>query len=108
MKIITLIINCIIIQECLNIIPFDLKEGIKYIGVNDDYHHYHTTIEGPNPVPNGISYNSYLIKDEKIAIMDTIDKRKTDEWLENLEKALEGRKPDYILVQHMEPDHSGN
>ena len=108
MKVITLIINCIIIQECLNIIPFDLKEGIKYIGVNDDYHHYHTTIEGPNPVPNGAAYNSYVIIDEKILIVDGIHDFYQKQWLENLEKALEGRKPDYILVQHMEPDHSGN
>ena len=59
-------------------------------------------------VPNGISYNSYLIKDEQIAIMDTIDKRKTDEWFDNLEKALEGRKPDYLVISHLEPDHAYN
>ncbi|MBR5541052.1 MAG: FprA family A-type flavoprotein [Bacteroides sp.] len=78
---------------------------IKYIGVDD------TTIdlfESQYIVPNGISYNSYLIMDEKIAIMDTVDKRKGDEWFDNLEEGLEGRTPDYLIVQHMEPDHSGN
>ena len=78
---------------------------IKYIGVDD------TTLdlfESQYMVPNGISYNSYLIIDEKIAIMDTVDKRKTDEWFNNLEEGLEGRTPDYLIVQHMEPDHSGN
>ena len=59
-------------------------------------------------VPNGISYNSYLIKDEKTTIMDTIDKRKTDEWLENLENALQGEKPEYLVISHLEPDHAYN
>ena len=78
---------------------------IKYIGVDD------TTIdlfESQYIVPNGISYNSYLIMDEKIAIMDTADKRKGEEWFANLEEGLEGRTPDYLIVQHMEPDHAGN
>ena len=82
-----------------------VTENIKYIGVDD------TTIdlfESQYVVPNGISYNSYLIMDEKIAIMDTVDFRKSEEWFVNLEEALEGRIPDYLVVQHMEPDHSGN
>ena len=83
----------------------NVTETIKYIGVDD------TTIdlfESQYIVPNGISYNSYLIKDEKIAIMDTVDLRKGEEWFTNLEEALEGRTPDYLVVQHMEPDHAGN
>ena len=82
-----------------------VTENIKYIGVDD------TTIdlfESQYVVPNSISYNSYLIMDEKIAIMDTVDFRKSEEWFVNLEEALEGRIPDYLVVQHMEPDHSGN
>ena len=84
---------------------FNVTEKIKYIGVDD------TTIdlfESQYIVPNGISYNSYLIMDEKIAIMDTADKRKSEEWFTNLEESLEGRTPDYLIVQHMEPDHAGN
>ena len=83
----------------------NVTETIKYIGVDD------TTIdlfESQYIVPNGISYNSYLIMDEKIAIMDTVDLRKGEEWFTNLEEALEGRTPDYLVVQHMEPDHAGN
>ena len=83
----------------------NVTDQIKYIGVDD------TTIdlfEIQYIVPNGISYNSYLIVDEKIAIMDTVDKRKGEEWFANLDAALEGRTPDYLVVQHMEPDHSGN
>ena len=83
----------------------NVTETIKYIGVDD------TTIdlfESQYIVPNGISYNSYLIKDEKIAIMDTVDLRKGEEWFANLEEALEGRTPNYLVVQHMEPDHAGN
>ena len=84
---------------------FNVTEKIRYIGVDD------TTIdlfESQYIVPNGISYNSYLIMDEKIAIMDTADKRKSEEWFTNLEEGLEGRTPDYLVVQHMEPDHAGN
>ena len=84
---------------------FNVTDQIKYIGVDD------TTIdlfESQYIVPNGISYNSYLIVDEKIAIMDTVDLRKGEEWFANLEEVLEGRTPDYLVVQHMEPDHSGN
>ena len=83
----------------------NITKTIRYIGVDD------TTIdlfESQYIVPNGISYNSYLIVDEKIAIMDTVDRRKSDEWWANLEEALEGRTPDYLVVQHMEPDHAGN
>ena len=84
---------------------FNVTEKIRYIGVDD------TTIdlfESQYIVPNGISYNSYLIMDEKIAIMDTADKRKSEEWFANLEEGLEGRTPDYLVLQHMEPDHAGN
>ena len=83
----------------------NVTERIKYIGVDD------TTIdlfESQYIVPNGISYNSYLITDEKVAIMDTVDLCKSDDWWANLEEALEGRTPDYLIVQHMEPDHAGN
>ena len=83
----------------------NVTETIKYIGVDD------TTIdlfESQYIVPNGISYNSYLIMDEKSAIMDTVDLRKGEEWFANLEEALEGRTPHYLVVQHMEPDHAGN
>jgi flavorubredoxin/flavin reductase (DIM6/NTAB) family NADH-FMN oxidoreductase RutF len=82
-----------------------ITNDIIYIGVND---HKIDLFEGQYVVPNGMAYNSYLIRDEKIAIMDTVDKNFTHEWLDNLEKALDGRKPDYLVVQHMEPDHSAN
>lgn len=92
------------------------KEGIKmkdvkisndiiYIGADDKDI---DLFENQYKVPNGISYNSYVIMDEKIAIMETIDRRKTDEWLESLEKALNGRKPDYLIISHLEPDHAYN
>ena len=77
-----------------------ISDSIKYIGVDDK------TIdlfESQYLVPNGISYNSYLIVDEKVAIMDTVDKRKTDEWLENLDRELNGRTPDYLVISHLEP-----
>lgn len=80
-----------------------ITKNIRYIGVDD------TTLdlfEGQYIIPNGISYNSYLILDEKVAIMDTVDARKAKEWWENLEAALDGRTPDYLVVQHMEPDHA--
>ena len=82
-----------------------ITKDIKYIGVND---HQVDLFEGQYVVPNGMAYNSYAIMDEKIAIMDTVDKNFSHEWLDNLQKALEGRKPDYLIVQHMEPDHSAN
>ncbi len=77
---------------------------IKYVGVDDlDI----DLFESQYDVPEGMSYNSYVILDDKVAVMDTVDARKAGEWLENLEEALAGRKPDYLVVQHMEPDHSG-
>ena len=82
-----------------------ISEDIIYIGADDK------TIdlfESQYIVPNGVSYNSYLIKDEKNVIMDTIDRRKTDEWCENLEKALNSEKPDYLVISHLEPDHAYN
>lgn len=82
-----------------------ISNDIKYIGVND---HNIDLFEGQYIVPNGMAYNSYAIIDEKIAIMDTVDVGFTDEWLENVRNVLENRKPDYLIVQHMEPDHSAN
>ena len=82
-----------------------ITKDIRYIGVND---HQIDLFEGQYLVPNGISYNSYAIMDEKIAIMDTVDKNFTHQWLDNIETVLDGRKPDYLVVHHMEPDHSAN
>ena len=82
-----------------------ISNDIKYIGVND---HQVDLFEGQYVVPNGMAYNSYVIIDEKIAVMDTVDANFTEEWLSNLENALEGRTPDYLIVQHMEPDHAAN
>ena len=82
-----------------------INKDVVYIGVND---HQVDLFEGQYVVPNGMSYNSYMIIDEKIAIMDTVDIHFTHEWLDNIEHALNGRKPDYLIVQHMEPDHSAN
>ena len=82
-----------------------ITNDIKYIGVND---HEVDLFEGQYIVPNGMAYNSYAIIDEKIAIMDSVDLNFKDEWLSNIEAALDGRKPDYLIVQHMEPDHSAN
>ena len=82
-----------------------ITNSIKYIGVFDDKV---DLFEGQYNVPEGISYNSYAIIDEKIAIMDTVDAAFGEEWLGNIEKALEGRRPDFLIVQHMEPDHSAN
>ena len=82
-----------------------ITNDIKYIGVND---HSIDLFEGQYIVPNGIAYNSYVILDEKIAVMDTVDKNFTEEWLGKLQTVLEGRQPDYLIVQHMEPDHSAN
>ena len=78
---------------------------IKYIGVND---HNIDLFEGQYVVPNGMAYNSYIIEDEKIAIMDTVDANFKDEWFENIKRELGDRTPDYLIVQHMEPDHSAN
>ena len=82
-----------------------ITNDIKYIGVND---HNIDLFEGQYVVPNGMSYNSYAIMDEKIAIMDTVDQNFTHEWLDNIQNVLGKRKPDYLIVQHMEPDHSAN
>ena len=82
-----------------------ITNDIRYIGVND---HKVDLFEGQYVVPNGMSYNSYAILDEKVAIMDTVDQNFTEQWLGNIETALEGRKPDYLVVHHMEPDHSAN
>ncbi len=82
-----------------------ITNDIKYIGVND---HEIDLFEGQYVVENGMAYNSYLIKDEKIAVMDSVDIRFAKEWMENLQKELDGRKPDYLIVQHMEPDHSAS
>ena len=82
-----------------------ITEDVKYIGVND---HSTDLFEGQFDVPDGIAYNSYVIKDEKIAVTDTADKNFKDEWFSNLEKVLDGKEPDYLIVHHMEPDHSAN
>lgn len=82
-----------------------VSDSVRYIGADD------TTIdlfEGQYPVPNGVSYNSYVILDEKIAVMDTVDRRATEVWLEKLDAELQGRKPDYLVIQHLEPDHAGS
>ena len=79
-----------------------ITDTIRYAGVND---HQIDLFEGQYKVPNGMAYNSYVILDEKIAVMDTVDANFTHEWLDNLDRILEGRKPDYLIVQHMEPDH---
>ena len=82
-----------------------ITRDIRYIGVND---HEIDLFEGLYTVPNGMAYNSYAIMDEKIAIMDSVDRNFGKTWLRNIESALEGRKPDYLVIQHMEPDHSAN
>ena len=82
-----------------------VTDTIKYVGVND---HDIDLFEGQYVVPLGMAYNSYVILDEKIVVMDTVDARFTDEWLGNIKKVLGSRKPDYLVVQHMEPDHSAN
>ena len=82
-----------------------MKENIKYIGCDDAQQ---DLFESQYVTPEGMCYNSYLILDEKVAVMDSVDPRKTKEWMQNLSAALEGRTPDYLIVQHMEPDHSGS
>ena len=82
-----------------------ISDDILYIGVDDgDLDLFESQYE----VPNGVSYNSYLIIDDKIAVMDTADTKVSEKWLSNLEKALGGRKPDYLVISHLEPDHAGN
>lgn len=82
-----------------------ITNDIRYVGVND---HQVDLFEGQYVVPNGMAYNSYVILDEKIAVMDTVDRNFTHEWLDNIQNVLAGRKPDYLVIQHMEPDHSAN
>ena len=82
-----------------------ITEGIYYVGVND---HEVTVFEGQYHVPNGMAYNSYVILDEKIAVMDTVDEAFGQQWVANVDGVLQGRKPDYLVVQHMEPDHGGS
>lgn len=82
-----------------------ITDGIYYVGVND---HKVDLFEGQYPVPNGMAYNSYVIMDEKIAVMDTVDVHFGGEWLKNLDGTLNGKTPDYLIVHHMEPDHSAN
>ncbi len=84
---------------------FDVEKDVFYVGVND---HSVDLFEGMYCVPDGISYNSYVIADEKVAVLDTVDAAFGAEWLENIRKALGGRQPDYLVVHHMEPDHSAN
>lgn len=83
----------------------NISDAIKYIGVDDKDI---DLFESQYIVPNGISYNSYVILDEKICVLDTVDKRKTDEWVANLENALDGKTPDYLIINHLEPDHASN
>ena len=82
-----------------------ISNEILYVGVND---HEIDLFEGQYVVPNGMAYNSYLIVDEKVVVMDSVDRGFTAEWLDNIDKALDGKAPDYLIVQHMEPDHSGS
>lgn len=82
-----------------------ISEAVKYVGADDKDL---DLFESQYVIPNGVSYNSYVILDEKIAVMDTIDTRKTEEWKENLERVLDGRTPDYLIVSHLEPDHAGS
>jgi len=82
-----------------------VSDSVAYVGVDD------TTLdlfESQYKIPYGVSYNSYIIFDEKIAVMDTVDPRGTDEWLANVRAVLNGRRPDYLVVQHLEPDHAGS
>ena len=83
----------------------EISKDIKYVGVND---HEIDLFEGQYDVPNGMAYNSYVVLDNKIAVFDTVDERFAGEWLENIDAVLGGRLPDYLIVQHMEPDHSGS
>lgn len=82
-----------------------ISDAVQYVGVDD---HDIDLFESQYIVPNGVSYNSYVILDEKIAVMDTVDKRKTAEWFENLKNVLGDKQPDYLIVSHLEPDHAGN
>ena len=83
----------------------EISDSIRYIGANDDEL---KIFENQYNLPNGMAYNSYLIKDEKVVVMDTIDRRKTETWLQNLENELQGRNIDYLVISHLEPDHAGS
>ena len=83
----------------------EITKDILYVGVND---HLVDLFEGQYDVPNGMAYNSYLICDDKVAVMDSVDAHFTDEWITKIAAALGERTPDYLVVQHMEPDHSGS
>ena len=82
-----------------------VTDSIIYVGVND---HDVDLFEGQYVVPNGMAYNSYVILDDRNVVVDTVDKTKTDEWMGNVRQALGGKQPDYLLIQHMEPDHAGS
>ena len=82
----------------------EIKEGIYWIGVNDRRTHI---FENYWPIPKGVAYNSYLIADEKVAVIDTIERSKMDDYVDNIQSVLGGRKVDYLIVNHMEPDHTG-
>ena len=82
-----------------------ISKSVKYVGVND---HEVDLFEGQYVVPNGMAYNSYVIIDEKIAVFDSVSQGFGEQWLNNIENAIENREPDYLIVQHMEPDHSAN
>ena len=82
-----------------------ISDAIQYVGAND---HEIDLFESQYVVPNGISYNSYVILDEKIAVMDTVDWRATEEWFSNVENMLNGKTPDYLVISHLEPDHASN
>ena len=82
-----------------------MTDSIRYVGVND---HDVDLFEGQYVVPNGMAYNSYVILDEKVAILDTVDHHKCAEFLDNLDAALAGRKPDYLIIHHIEPDHASS
>ena len=83
----------------------EISKSVKYVGVNDKEI---DLFEGQYDVPNGMSYNSYIIIDKKVAVFDSVDENFADEWLQNIESTLGDRSPDYLIVQHMEPDHSGS
>lgn len=83
----------------------EITKDIRYVGVND---HQVDLFEGQYVVPNGMAYNSYVVMDDKTAVFDTVDARFTHQWLDNLQNVLDGRQPDYLIVQHMEPDHSAS
>ena len=82
----------------------NFSDSIKFVGVDD---REIDLFEGQYKVPDGVSYNSYVIFDEKIAVTDSVDAHKVNEWLANVENALQGKKPDYLIVHHLEPDHAG-